>query len=53
MLILVAVWALSFFLLLINDSESRGLFGDMLDSVSALFLGLAFAGLIIALLLNK
>ena len=49
----VCVWALSFLLLLFFESEERGQFGDMFGAVNALFSGLAFAGLIITLILQK
>lgn len=49
----VAVWALTFFLLLIPDAERQGQFGDMFGAVNALFSGLAFAGLIITLILQR
>lgn len=49
----LGVWGLSFFLLFINNSEARGQFGDMFGAVNALFSGLAFAGLIITLILQK
>lgn len=49
----LAVWALTFFLFFITDSGERGQFGDMFGAVNALFSGLAFAGLIITLILQK
>ncbi len=39
--------------LLLKDSEDRGTFGDMFGSVNAIFSGLAFAGLIYTILLQK
>lgn len=51
--IVLILWALSFFLFFYNDSEKRGQFGDMFGAVNALFSGLAFAGLIITLILQK
>lgn len=47
------VWALTFFLFFINNSDERGQFGDMFGAVNALFSGLAFAGLIITLILQR
>ena len=49
----IAVWALTFLLLFIGESEIRGQFGDMFGAVNALFSGLAFVGLIITLVLQK
>lgn len=49
----VIMWALTFFLSFIYNSEERGQFGDMFGAVNALFSGLAFAGLIITLILQK
>lgn len=52
--IVVIVWALTFSLyFIINESDERGQFGDMFGAVNALFSGLAFAGLIITLILQK
>ena len=48
-----ALWALTFLLFFIADSDRRGQFGDMFGAVNALFSGLAFAGLIITLILQK
>jgi len=48
---IIAIWLLSLFLL--NDLPERGSFGDMFGAVNALFSGLAFAGVIIAILLQK
>lgn len=48
---IIILWALSFFLLLL-DSTSRGVFGDMFGAVNALFSGLAFAGLIVTLIMQ-
>lgn len=44
-------WALSFFLFFM-DSTERGTFGDMFGAVNALFSGLAFAGLIVTLIMQ-
>lgn len=47
------VWALTFFLFFIKKADERGQFGDMFGAVNALFSGLAFAGLIITLILQR
>ena len=47
----IVFWALSFFLLFFKP-EIRGTFGDMFGAVNALFSGLAFAGLIITLVMQ-
>ena len=49
----IAVWAMTFLLYLNNNSEERGQFGDMFGAANALFSGLAFAGLIITLILQR
>mgnify|MGYP000028694230 CR=1 FL=1 len=48
---IIGIWLLS--LLLLHDLPDRGSFGDMFGAVNALFSGLAFAGVIIAILLQK
>lgn len=48
----VALWTLTFFVLLLPE-EKQGIFGDMFGAVNALFSGLAFAGLIITLILQR
>ena len=50
-LVTLGIWALSFFLLLFS-ADKRGTFGDMFGAVNALFSGLAFAGLIITLIMQ-
>ncbi len=53
-LAIIAIWLLSFVTLLVfKDWPARGQFGDLFGSVNALFSGLAFAGLIYAILLQK
>ena len=52
-IVVLMVWALTFLLFFITDSSERGQFGDMFGAVNALFSGLAFAGLIITLILQK
>ena len=50
----ISIWALTFVLYSFFCSmEERGQFGDMFGAVNALFSGLAFAGLIITLILQK
>lgn len=48
----VIIWALTFFLFISGEKEWRGSFGDMFGAVNALFSGLAFAGLIITLIMQ-
>lgn len=48
----VVIWALTFFLFINGEKEWRGTFGDMFGAVNALFSGLAFAGLIITLIMQ-
>lgn len=52
-IVVLVLWALTFFLFFINNMETRGQFGDMFGAINALFSGLAFAGLIITLFLQK
>jgi hypothetical protein len=51
----VALWLSSLWLIIwcFNDWPSRGQFGDLFGAVNALFSGLAFAGLIYTILLQK
>jgi hypothetical protein len=56
MIILVLIiWILSAVLILygLDDWADRGTFGDLFGAVNALFAGLAFAGLIYTILLQK
>lgn len=48
----IILWALTFLLLLLPE-DKQGIFGDMFGAVNALFSGLAFAGLIITLILQR
>lgn len=50
-IIVVALWAISGFVLI--DYPDRGTIGDMFGAVNSLFSGLAFAGLIYTILLQK
>ena len=52
-LVVIALWALTFFLFFYPDPARQGQFGDMFGAVNALFSGLAFAGLILTLILQK
>lgn len=50
---IVSIWGLTFALFATNwTNEERGTFGDMFGAVNALFSGLAFAGLIITLIMQ-
>ena len=51
--IVVFLWAMSFLLFFVKGMEARGQFGDMFGAVNALFSGLAFAGLILTLTLQR
>lgn len=51
MSVVVGVWALSGYLL--HANTDRGTFGDMFGAVNALFSGLAFAGIIYTILLQR
>ena len=49
----IIIWALTFILFATNwDKDERGTFGDMFGAVNALFSGLAFAGLIVTLIMQ-
>lgn len=47
------LWFASWLLLLVKDPDNRGSIGDMFGAVNALLSGLAFAGMIITILLQK
>lgn len=52
----VTLWALTpavFYLLPLNDMAERGQLGDIFGSINALFSGLAFAGVVFAILLQR
>lgn len=51
-LVVFFIWSLSFFLLLLS-TDVRGTFGDMFGAVNSLFSGLAFAGVIVAIILQS
>lgn len=46
-----SVWVISGFVL--YDVENRGTFGDMFGAINSLFSGLAFAGVVYAILLQQ
>ena len=48
---ILLVWAISG--LLLHNDQNRGTFGDMFGAVNALFSGLAFGGIIYAILLQR
>lgn len=54
-LVVIALWVATPFVvsLLYVDSDKRGQFGDLFGSINALFSGLAFVGVIVAILLQK
>jgi len=56
-LLVVSLWSLSWFLIVKSEIllvwSDRGTFGDMFGAVNSLFSGLAFAGIIIALIFQK
>lgn len=49
--LVVVIWAL-FWIGLVDD-QNRGTFGDMFGAANALFSGLAFAGVVVAILLQR
>jgi hypothetical protein len=53
--LIVLAWAISWFALYhyFPDNSARALFGEAFGSVSALFSGLAFAGLVVAILIQR
>ncbi|NVK41434.1 MAG: putative phage abortive infection protein [Oceanospirillaceae bacterium] len=50
--VIIGSWVLTYFLLK-NDLHNRGTFGDMFGSINALFSGLALAGIIFTILLQR
>lgn len=52
LLIVLILWGLNFLALLLSNND-RGVFGDMFGGVNALFSGLAFAGIIITIYMQK
>jgi len=52
-LIVIGLWSFSYFTLKDLDDTKKSSFGDMFGGVNALFSGLAFAGIIITILLQR
>ncbi len=52
-LIIIGLWVLSYFCLKDLSETARGTFGDMFGGVNALFSGLALAGIILTILLQR
>jgi hypothetical protein len=48
---IISLWMLTF--LMLKDKNDRGTFGDMFGSINALFSGLALAGIILTILLQR
>lgn len=51
-IIVLGLWILNYFLLKDESNENKAAFGNMFGPISALFSGLAFAGVIITILLQ-
>lgn len=51
--IIVASWAISGFLINKISANDRGTFGDMFGAINALFSGLALAGVVVAIILQR
>lgn len=51
--IIIGLWLLNLYYIQAQGDSERGTFGDMFGAVNALFSGLAFAGLIITILLQR
>lgn len=51
-ILIIGSWCLTYFLLK-DDIKNRGTFGDMFGSINALFSGLALAGIIFTILLQR
>lgn len=52
-LVIIGLWVLTYYLLKDLQQTDRGTFGDMFGSVNALFSGLALAGIILTILLQR
>lgn len=50
-IIIISLWVLTYFLLI--DNDKKGVIGDMFGSINALFSGLALAGIILTILLQR
>jgi len=53
LLVVCSLWILNYFLLKDQSNENKQAFGNMFGPISALFSGLAFAGVIITILLQN
>jgi hypothetical protein len=51
--VIIVLWLASWLLLIVDEPVVRGTTGDMFGAVNALFSGLAFAGIIITILLQR
>ncbi|MCC6373116.1 MAG: hypothetical protein IT236_19080, partial [Bacteroidia bacterium] len=52
-IVIIGLWVGTYFLLRGKDPNVRGTFGDMFGSINALFSGLALAGIILTILLQR
>jgi hypothetical protein len=52
-IVIIGLWLLTFYLLKDLEENDRGTLGDMFGTVNALFSGLAFAGIIFTILLQR
>lgn len=52
-LVIIGLWILTYYLLKDKAETTRGTFGDMFGSINALFSGLALAGIILTILLQR
>lgn len=52
-IVIIGLWILTYFLLKDMPDTQRGTFGDMFGSVNALFSGLALAGIVLTILLQR
>lgn len=52
-LVIIGFWLLTYYCLKDIGSQERGTFGDMFGSINALFSGLALAGIILTILLQR
>ena len=52
-LVIISLWLLTYYLLKDKGTTERGTFGDMFGSINALFSGLALAGIILTILLQR
>lgn len=52
-LVIIAMWVGTYYLLREEDLNTRGTFGDMFGSINSLYSGLALAGIILTILLQR